>query len=129
MNSTWPLNAETRLCSTAESIVKKRLPAEEQKIEDQKINAIWTSACVAGNPNTTAVDFPPDYGRFVIPPVAYQQTPWLERPTAGFNPIFPWIDANIQQAMNDAEEISEDCDQSEAMECSTKRTYQPNVFL
>ena len=55
------------------------------------------AACVAGNPNTTAVDFPPDYSRFVIPPVAYQQTPWLERPTTGFNPIFPWIDANIPQ--------------------------------
>ena len=57
----------------------------------------WRAACVAGNPNTTAVDFPPNYSRFVIPPVAYQQTPWLERPTTGFNPIFPWIDANIPQ--------------------------------
>ena len=60
------------------------------------------AACVAGNPNTTAGDSPPDYGRFVIPPVAYQQTPWLETPTAGFNPIFPWIDANVQHPMNDA---------------------------
>lgn len=99
-------------------------------------------ACVTGNPNTTAVDYPPDFGRFVIPPAAYKQTPWLEQPTDGFNPIFPWIDANIQNDMNDngkiifaaslsyflfVEETCPDGRWSEEVECSTKRTYQPNV--
>lgn len=89
-------NTLTRLCSSSTTSIPKS--KELLTAEEKKLNAIWTSACLAGNPNTTAVDFPPDLSRFVIPPSAYQQTPWLEKPTAGFNPMIPWIDANIQSA-------------------------------
>eukprot|EP00210_Caulerpa_lentillifera_P003592 g3427.t1 len=88
----------TRFCSNSAAFPKSK---ELLTAEEKKINAIWTSACIAGNPNTTAVDFPPDLSRFVIPPSAYQHTPWLETPTTGFNPMIPWIDANIQSAKVD----------------------------
>lgn len=66
------------------------------RVEGKGLNAIWRSAFVARDLNTTEVDLSLELSRFMIPPSAYQSSLWMEKPIREFNPMNPWIDANIE---------------------------------